>query len=201
MRGALTGMASWEQIKLIRDALPDIPVIANGNIRYYSDIDECIETTGVNGIMSAETILHVPTLFSERHADAPPKIIDISREYIGIVRELSQKNNQYGTISHTPLGVVRGHLFKYMYPILQNSPEWREVFATRKSLDQLEVTIDKIDAMIKDGLVPDEFTYCIPRNRGEAATKISPGIDLKNVWLEDFRGFDEDLAFNCLLGD
>lgn len=52
-------------IKKIKDHV-DIPVVANGGIYKYDDITRCLKETGVNGVMSSESLLENPALFSNK---------------------------------------------------------------------------------------------------------------------------------------
>ncbi|XP_073038858.1 uncharacterized protein [Primulina eburnea] len=55
--------ANWNAVRAVRDVVR-IPVLANGNIRHVDDAWQCIEETGVEGVLSAESLLENPALFS-----------------------------------------------------------------------------------------------------------------------------------------
>lgn len=55
--------ANWKAIRAVKNAL-QIPVLANGNIRHMDDVKQCLEETGADGVLSAETLLENPALFA-----------------------------------------------------------------------------------------------------------------------------------------
>ena len=53
---------NWYMIKRIKESL-SIPVIANGGIATFDDVQACLDYTGCDGVMSSEAILEYPALF------------------------------------------------------------------------------------------------------------------------------------------
>lgn len=60
-------LAEWDYIAAVKRALR-IPVLGNGNIRTLADCEALMAATGVDGVMSAESLLVDPALFSPRRA-------------------------------------------------------------------------------------------------------------------------------------
>ncbi|KAL9130561.1 MAG: hypothetical protein Q9217_001274 [Psora testacea] len=64
-KGHKTGLADWSVLRYLRENLPpDTVIFANGNILRHEDIQQCLERTGADGVMSAEGNLCDPTIFS-----------------------------------------------------------------------------------------------------------------------------------------
>lgn len=55
--------ADWNAIKVVKNALR-IPVLANGNVRHMDDVQNCLQETGCDGVLSAESLLENPALFA-----------------------------------------------------------------------------------------------------------------------------------------
>ena len=61
--GARDGPAMLEQVLEVKKAVPEIPIIANGNVITYEDVIQNLSFSHADGIMSAEGILDNPALF------------------------------------------------------------------------------------------------------------------------------------------
>lgn len=53
------GAADLNQVKTLKDNL-QIPVISNGNVRSFKDLQENLNFTGADGVMVGETLLRNP---------------------------------------------------------------------------------------------------------------------------------------------
>ncbi|KAJ1919206.1 tRNA dihydrouridine synthase [Mycoemilia scoparia] len=120
-KGHKTGLCDWNKIKAVKEAVK-VPVIANGNILYFEDIQRCIDATGVDGVMSAETNLYNPALFSGLN----PPVWQMADEYLDICRKIPTK----------PV-YIRGHLFKLFRQALPNHIDIRQRLAEAKSLEDM----------------------------------------------------------------
>ncbi|KAJ2952716.1 hypothetical protein O0L34_g7059 [Tuta absoluta] len=135
-KGPLTGIANWEYIKAVREAV-SVPMFANGNIQCLEDVYRCIEFTKVDGVMSAEGILTNPALF----AGVNPVTWEMAEEYLELVEKYP-----------CPTSYIRGHLFKIFHKIftfLENN-ETREVLATAQNLEDFK----RVCVEIKDKYSP-----------------------------------------------
>ncbi|KAI9288799.1 dihydrouridine synthase-domain-containing protein [Umbelopsis sp. AD052] len=129
-KGHNTGLADWDKIKAVKEALK-IPVIANGNILYYEDVQRCLEHTGCDGVMSAEGNLYNPAIFTPR--DMPPAVWEMAQEYLDICKT-----------NPTRVSVMKAHLFKLLQPSLPVHTDLRTELAKAGSLDTLISIVDRL---------------------------------------------------------
>ena len=115
-----------------------VPVFANGNILYQSDITACLAATGADGVMSAEGQLYNAALFYGLESASPseymsdpsillrhPRHAGLALEYLDIVKRLKTASTVSG---------VKGHLFKIMRPALVRELDLREQLGRVKAM-------------------------------------------------------------------
>ncbi|CAA0829155.1 FMN-linked oxidoreductases superfamily protein [Striga hermonthica] len=116
--------ASWQAIKVVRDALR-IPVLANGNVRHLEDAYQCLEETGCEGVLSAESLLENPALFAgyqtgewvsgEGFKNGGLDGADLAVEYLRFCEEYP-----------VPWRMVRSHVHKMLGEWFRVCPEVRD---------------------------------------------------------------------------
>lgn len=147
--------ANWDIIKAVREAV-SIPVLANGNIRNLQDVHDCIAYTGVEGVMSAESLLEDPALFWPERLK--PEGAYTAVEGVRLMKEYLDLAEQYPT----PMRMIRGHTFSLIGPWLQEFTDLRD-----------KINIGKLDiATIRE--VVAELDVRIPQTgRNHPIAKIS----------------------------
>lgn len=125
--------ADWKVIKAVRESVK-IPVLANGNVRWLEDANECIQETGVEGILSADSLLENPALFSGfrmpgSEAEFPDSSIPSSSEekeqfldHLSLMIEYLELCERYPV----PMRMIRAHVHKILGPWFRVHTDLRE---------------------------------------------------------------------------
>ncbi|KAI9574282.1 dihydrouridine synthase-domain-containing protein [Boletus coccyginus] len=168
-RGQNAGLADWAKIHAVKEAV-SVPVFANGNILYHSDIERCFAETGVDAVMSAEGQLYNPALFASASMDIGLDThrrdkfdtglhlphADLALEYLDIVQGLK---------TPTSLSAVKGHLFKLLRPALARETDLRDELSKIRGPRSVERYVDVVremkqrmarDAKDKEGVPTEE---------------------------------------------
>jgi len=125
------GKCDWDMIRKIKQSV-NIPVFANGGIYTYEDAVKCLEYTGVDGVMSSESLLENPALFSGEVKD----LDNLAMEYLDICKTYE-----------TDPAYIRPHLFKMLYAGLQKHTDLREDLARAKTLEELTNITKKVQEL------------------------------------------------------
>lgn len=133
------GLADWDKIRAVKEAV-SVPVFANGNILYHSDIEKCLKATGADAVMSAEGQLYNPALFAPAQSSSSSESsplgfdtglhlphADLALEYLEIVKRLKTR---------TSMSAVKGHMFKILRPALSKETDLRDKMGRVKNTEQ-----------------------------------------------------------------
>lgn len=155
MKGHATGLADWTMIKYLREQLPpDTVIFANGNILQHDDIQDCLDATGADAVMSAEGNLYDPSIF----AKAPP----VGQEGTDYWRGRDGKGGyRMDAVLRRYLDIIHQH-------VLQQEPPTREPLflpsdytgtEPQKSTDEPSAPLQSTDAApVEDAKAPEPQT-------------------------------------------
>ncbi|KAI7729082.1 hypothetical protein M8C21_018406 [Ambrosia artemisiifolia] len=143
--------ANWEAIRAVKNALR-IPVLANGNIRHMDDVKRCLEETGVDGVLSAETLLENPALFAgfrtvEWVSDNEEGVQDGKLDQADLVVEYLKLCEKYPV----PWRMIRAHLHKMLGDWFRVHPHVRDDFNAQNILS-FEFLYDMVNRLRELGV-------------------------------------------------
>eukprot|EP00913_Durusdinium_trenchii_P024503 g23002.t1 len=133
MKGQFTGPCDWEAIAAVRKRV-NIPLIANGGIQTFQDVERCLAATGANavrgsrrGVMSSEALLEYPALFSNDTRCIYQD--ELALEYLELAK-----------LYQTPHKQIKAHMFHFLYAGLQLHTDLRSRFGEAKGWEQINDT-------------------------------------------------------------
>ncbi|KAI4314991.1 hypothetical protein L6164_027845 [Bauhinia variegata] len=142
--------ADWKAIHAVKNALK-IPVLANGNIRHMEDVHDCLEETGVEGVLSAESLLENPALFagfqtSEWVAESEAGNIDGRLDQADLLVEYLKLCEKYPV----PWRMIRSHVHKLLRDWFSLQPHIRDDLNKQSKLT-FEFLYDMVDRLRQTG--------------------------------------------------
>ena len=132
------------QVRDVKAAFPDFPIVTNGNTITYSDVLSNLSLTNCDGLMSAEGILDNPALFDPSYRGTK---VDLAREYLALVDEHDEHPATIRTVVFHVRRMMRDSLnrFQLMDSALR-SP----------SMEALKAVVSLVENYLAD---PSQFTY------------------------------------------
>ncbi|XP_026455922.1 tRNA-dihydrouridine(16/17) synthase [NAD(P)(+)]-like [Papaver somniferum] len=138
--------ADWSAIKAVKDAVR-IPVLANGNVRHMEDVKNCLKDTGVDGVLSAETLLENPALFAGFRTAEWIEGEEESTKVGGIDQgDLLVDYLKLCEKYPVPWRMIRSHVHKLLGDWFKIHPEVREDF-NKQSILTFEFLYDMVNRL------------------------------------------------------
>ncbi len=139
---------------------PNFPVIANGGMEHYEDIQQILRATGASAAMSSEALLETPDLFCKESMgfEGLPqenfgRHIKFARDYLDICTRVGPPlPGVLGFNKGGSFNVVRGHLFKFLHRYLNTEhQDLRDKLAangvtTMRTLGEARNLVDELES-------------------------------------------------------
>lgn len=135
-----SGKADWDAIKNLKEKL-SIPVIGNGDVFKYEDIQKMIDYTGCDGVMVARGSLGNPFIFSNKEV-SKNEVIETALEHLELMVKV--KGEHIGMLE------ARKHMAWYV----------KGMHSAARTKDTIN-SISKLDDMknLMSGLLEEKYEY------------------------------------------
>ncbi|MDR5711837.1 tRNA dihydrouridine synthase DusB [Nesterenkonia flava] len=146
-----SGQADWSAIKTLRDSLPDIPVLGNGDIWSAEDAVRMVKETGVDGVVVGRGCQGRPWLFGDlqaafegRDARHRPGVSTVCQT---LLRHAQMLIPYFDGDEHKAMQDIRKHVAWYFkgYPV---GSQLRTQLVTVETMAQLEELLGQLDQSI-----------------------------------------------------
>ncbi|NDK32110.1 tRNA dihydrouridine synthase DusB [Nesterenkonia haasae] len=173
-----SGQADWDAIKRLREALPDLPVLGNGDIWSAEDAVRMVEQTGVDGVVVGRGCQGRPWLFGDLQAAFEGRADRFQPGVEMVCRTLLHHAQllipYFDGDERKAMQDIRKHVAWYFkgYPV---GSALRTQLVTVESLQQLQDLLGQLDQSLGYPGQPAEG----PRGRAGSAKK----VHLPEDWL------------------
>jgi len=148
---------------------PNFPVIANGGMENYNDIQNILQSTGASAAMSSEALLETPDLFlKESMDDKTPeeqfhRQLSFAKNYLDVCTRVGPPlPGVLGFNNGGSFSVVRGHMFKFLHRYINTDhQDLRDKLAangvgTMSTLGEARSLLDELESRY-DNLSEDQW--------------------------------------------
>ena len=185
----LRGNADWDAIREIKKSV-SIPVVANGNISDWNDVERCYAHTNVDGIMSCEALLENPAIFASKFDGKLYDPFEMLKEYL----QIAKIHNKEGQPKP-----AKAHIFKILFGTLEQHREFFPLIGGAKTIDDLLVVVENIKKLHRGdgksctnercGNLQLQVWY---KRHLKGGTHIPEAEDLKKLDREDEEDYEND---------
>lgn len=142
-----SGQADWDAIAELREAIPDVPVLGNGDIFSAEDAARMVEQTGVDGVVVGRGCQGRPWLFGDLQnafEGSPERFRPGVAEVADIIHRHAQLLVETFGDEHRGMREIRKHVAWYFhgYPV---GGQLRAQMAQVATLEQFRELLDQLD--------------------------------------------------------
>ncbi|KAL7527630.1 hypothetical protein ACHAXR_002052 [Thalassiosira sp. AJA248-18] len=167
----LQGNANWDDIKRVVQLVGHrVPVLSNGSISNMDDVRRCLEHTGADGVMSSESILEYPPLFTETNVESTkykrtgPGRLQIAADYVDLCKQYPPDDGGQGS----GLKCIRAHLHRFLHQDLQTHTNVRDEVVktfTMEAADNVITMVREIHEKNEHDVSEEKLSWYV-RHRG-----------------------------------